>query len=119
MTELNAKFRYVQLCRSLKTYRVTFFLVKKKVPKKNKMVKILLGVSRDSVMHLDAETKEVLKVWSLTTLHRWAASPNRYSSSRLSFLFLFFSLSSLFLFSLFSLFFSFLLSRSLPLPFLV
>jgi len=28
MTELNAKFRYVQLCRSLKTYGVTFFLVK-------------------------------------------------------------------------------------------
>jgi len=47
------------------------------VPKKNKMVKILLGVTRDSVMRLDAETKEVLKVWSLTTLRRWAASPNR------------------------------------------
>jgi len=28
MTELNAKFRFVQLCRSLKTYGVTFFLVK-------------------------------------------------------------------------------------------
>jgi hypothetical protein len=28
MSELNAKFRYVQLCRSLKTYGVTFFLVK-------------------------------------------------------------------------------------------
>lgn len=42
------------------------------------MVKILLGVTRESVMRLDAETKEVLKVWSLTTLRRWAASPNRY-----------------------------------------
>lgn len=28
MNELNGKFRYVQLCRSLKTYGVTFFLVK-------------------------------------------------------------------------------------------
>jgi talin len=28
MNELSAKFRYVQLCRSLKTYGVTFFLVK-------------------------------------------------------------------------------------------
>lgn len=28
LSELNAKFRYVQLCRSLKTYGVTFFLVK-------------------------------------------------------------------------------------------
>ena len=57
MTELNAKFRYVQLCRSLKTYGVTFFVVKEKVPKKNKMIDILLGVTRDSVMRLDADTK--------------------------------------------------------------
>ena len=57
MTELNAKFRYVQLCRSLKTYGVTFFLIKEKVPKKNKMVDILLGITRDSVMRMDAETK--------------------------------------------------------------
>ena len=28
MSELNAKFRYIQLCRSLRTYGVTFFLVK-------------------------------------------------------------------------------------------
>ena len=28
MSDLNARFRYVQLCRSLKTYGVTFFLVK-------------------------------------------------------------------------------------------
>ncbi len=28
LSEINAKFRYVQLCRSLKTYGVTFFLVK-------------------------------------------------------------------------------------------
>jgi talin len=28
LTELNAKFRYVQLSRSLKTYGITFFLVK-------------------------------------------------------------------------------------------
>ena len=31
MTELNAKYRYIQLCRSLKTYGMTFFLVKEKV----------------------------------------------------------------------------------------
>jgi talin len=28
MNELNAKFRYVQFCRSLKTYGITFFLIK-------------------------------------------------------------------------------------------
>jgi talin len=31
LTELNAKYRYIQLCRSLKTYGMTFFLVKEKV----------------------------------------------------------------------------------------
>jgi len=43
------------------------------------MVNILLGVTRDSVMRLDAETKEVLKVWPLTTLRRWAASPKSFT----------------------------------------
>ena len=28
LSEINAKFRYIQLCRSLRTYGVTFFLVK-------------------------------------------------------------------------------------------
>ena len=46
------------------------------------MVKILLGVTRESVMRLDAESKEVLNVWSLTTLRRWAATPNRFFSPR-------------------------------------
>ena len=30
LSETNAKFRYIQLCRSLRTYRVTFFMVKVK-----------------------------------------------------------------------------------------
>ncbi len=28
LSEINARFRYIQLCRSLRTYGVTFFLVK-------------------------------------------------------------------------------------------
>ena len=31
MTEINAKYRYITLCRSLKTYGVTFFLVKVRI----------------------------------------------------------------------------------------
>jgi talin len=30
LNELNAKYRYVQLCRSLKTYGISFFMVKVK-----------------------------------------------------------------------------------------
>jgi len=79
MVSPSSSSRFV-LCRLLVFFRSLYtfsFDLQEKVPKKNKMVKILLGVTRDSVMRLDAETKEVLKVWSLTTLRRWAASPNR------------------------------------------
>ncbi|KAJ3335669.1 Talin-1 [Gonapodya sp. JEL0774] len=76
MSELNAKFRYVQLCRSLKTYGVTFFIVKEKAAKKNKIGSMLLGVTKESVVRLDVETKEIIKSWPITQLRRWAASPN-------------------------------------------
>eukprot|EP00051_Salpingoeca_urceolata_P011463 m.142076 g.142076 ORF g.142076 m.142076 type:complete len:2525 (-) comp17132_c0_seq1:108-7682(-) len=78
-TELNIKYRYVQLCRSLKTYGVTFFSVKEKVKGKNKMVGRLLGITRESVMRVDEKTKEVLKTWPLTTVRRWAAAPASFT----------------------------------------
>ncbi|KJE89680.1 hypothetical protein CAOG_009384 [Capsaspora owczarzaki ATCC 30864] len=79
MTELNAKYRYIQLCRSLKTYGVTFFLVKEKERGKNKLVPRLLGITRDNIMRVDEKTKEVLKTWQLTQVRRWAASPNSFT----------------------------------------
>eukprot|EP01134_Creolimax_fragrantissima_P001817 CFRG1817T1 len=79
MTELNAKYRYIQLCRSLKTYGMSFFLVKEKVKSKNKLVPRLLGVSRDSIMRVDERTKEVIKTWPLSTVRRWAASPTSFT----------------------------------------
>ena len=61
MTTLNARLRYVQLCRSLKTYGVTFFPVQEAAvlsqKKRDKPLDILLGVSRDSVMRMDVSTK--------------------------------------------------------------
>ncbi|RWS31093.1 talin-1-like protein [Leptotrombidium deliense] len=77
--ELDAKVKYVRLARSLKTYGVTFFLVKEKVKGKNKLVPRLLGVTKDSVLRLDEKTKEILKTWPLTTVKRWAASPNSFT----------------------------------------
>lgn len=79
MDELEAKVKYVQLARSLKTYGVTFFLVKEKMKGKNKLVPRLLGVTKDSVLRLDERTKEILKTWPLTTVKRWAASPNSFT----------------------------------------
>lgn len=70
---------YVGEARSLKTYGVTFFLVKEKMKGKNKLVPRLLGVTKDSVLRLDEKTKEILKTWPLTTVRRWAASPNTFT----------------------------------------
>jgi len=79
LTEIEAKVAYVKTARSLSTYGVTFFLVKEKMKGKNKLVPRLLGVTKESVLRLDERTKEILKVWPLTTVRRWAASPNTFT----------------------------------------
>ncbi|XP_049329638.1 talin-2a [Astyanax mexicanus] len=79
MTEIEAKVKYVKLARSLKTYGVSFFLVKEKMKSKNKLVPRLLGVTKESVMRVDEKTKEVLQEWPLTTVKRWAASPKSFT----------------------------------------
>ncbi|XP_068208058.1 talin-2-like [Palaemon carinicauda] len=78
-SELEAKVIYVGQARSLKTFGVTFFLVKEKMAGKNKLVPRLLGITKDSVLRLDEKTKEILKTWPLTTVRRWAASPNTFT----------------------------------------
>lgn len=46
---------------------------------RNKLVPRLLGITRESIMRVDETTKEVLKTWPLTTVRRWAASPNSFT----------------------------------------
>uniref|UniRef100_A0A673J7V3 Talin-2-like n=1 Tax=Sinocyclocheilus rhinocerous TaxID=307959 RepID=A0A673J7V3_9TELE len=75
MTEIEAKVKYVKLARSLRTYGVSFFLVKEKMKSKNKLVPRLLGITKESVMRVDEKTKDVIQEWPLTTVKRWAASP--------------------------------------------
>lgn len=79
LSELNAKFRYIQMCRAMPTYGVTFFLVKEKLKGRNKLVPRLLGISRSSIMRIDENTKEVLQRWELTSVRRWAASTNSFT----------------------------------------
>ncbi|XP_066503310.1 talin-2a [Hoplias malabaricus] len=79
MLEIEAKVKYVKLARSLKTYGVSFFLVKEKMKSKNKLVPRLLGITKESVMRVDEKTKEVLQEWPLTTVKRWAASPKSFT----------------------------------------
>ncbi len=40
---------------------------------------VLLGITRQAVMRMDPETKEVLTEYPLTHLKRWAASPNSFT----------------------------------------
>ncbi|MGH0128138.1 UNVERIFIED_CONTAM: hypothetical protein FKN15_033579 [Acipenser sinensis] len=79
MTEIEAKVKYVKLARSLRTYGVSFFLVKEKMKSKNKLVPRLLGITRDSVMRVEERTKDVVQEWPLTTVKRWAASPKSFT----------------------------------------
>eukprot|EP01117_Protostelium_nocturnum_P013126 TRINITY_DN487_c0_g1_i1.p1 TRINITY_DN487_c0_g1~~TRINITY_DN487_c0_g1_i1.p1 ORF type:complete len:2445 (+),score=1078.48 TRINITY_DN487_c0_g1_i1:119-7453(+) len=75
-TEQNAKYKYIQLCRSLKTWGITTYLctIIDKQEKKKKPQKVLLGITRDSVLFLNVETKEIERTWLLKKLRRWAAA---------------------------------------------
>ncbi|XP_053370566.1 talin-2 [Clarias gariepinus] len=79
MTEIEVKVKYVKLARSLRTYGVSFFLVKEKMKSKNKLVPRLLGITKESVMRVDERTKDVVQEWPLTTVKRWAASPKSFT----------------------------------------
>lgn len=70
MSELNAKFRYIQLCRSLRTYGVTFFLVKEKMKGRNRLVPRLLGITKESIMRVDENTKQVSGVFAIVMVAR-------------------------------------------------
>jgi len=78
-SDINAKYRYVQLCRSLKTYGLTIFHTKERMKGQKKPVPKLLGITRDAILRLDAETKEVEHEYPLTHLRRWAASPASFT----------------------------------------
>ena len=54
-------------------------VTQEKLRGRNKLVPRLLGITRESIMRVDENTKEVLKTWPLTTVRRWAASPNSFT----------------------------------------
>lgn len=54
---------------------------------KNKLVPRLLGINKESVVRVDEKTKEIMKTWPLTTVRRWAASPNSFTLVRVMSLF--------------------------------
>lgn len=79
MNKVNAYYRYVQTCRQLPTYGITTFEVREKREDKKKLQTVLLGVTRDSVMRMDFETKEVIKAYPLEHVRRWAAAKTTFT----------------------------------------
>ena len=77
-TEPEAKFAYIQQCRSLPTYGLTIFHVKKKAFEKMKLIPILLGIKRDAIITLEVKTKCVADSWPLQRVHSWAQTPNTF-----------------------------------------
>ena len=49
---------------------------------RSKLVPSLLGITPESIMRVDENTKEVLKTWPLSTVRRWAASPHTFTLVR-------------------------------------
>jgi talin len=78
LSPIDAQYRYVQLCRSLKLYGVTFFLISESDSKKNK-TKRLLGISRDGITIVDHETRQVINKWSLYNIRRWTSTPHTFT----------------------------------------
>ena len=78
LNEANAKYRYLQTCRSLPTWGITHWRVEEKVQvKKNvppKWVFIRVGITRKSFLVMDDKTYEVLKEWPIHKIKRWSAS---------------------------------------------
>jgi talin len=79
MNEVNARFRYVQLCRSLRTYGMTCFRVREKVKDKKKLIDALLCFTRDSIVRMEYDSKKIIKEQPLKHLLRWAASPETFT----------------------------------------
>lgn len=90
MKELQAKQRYVTKVRSLKTFGITFFECKQKLPGKKegmfdekkikkpnlylllKATPYLIGITKSKVIKMDAETQKEIKSWTYDQLRRWS-----------------------------------------------
>lgn len=83
-SDLHAKFRFVQLARSLSTWGITHYLVQEKVVagrngQRTEWKDVRLGITRTSILVMDAETCKVLKKWEMTEVKRWAGGPRTFT----------------------------------------
>lgn len=78
MSRFDAMSNYVNRCRKLETYGVTFFLVKERQRGKSKLLPKLFGVSKSSCISVDPKTKKTDQTWQLEHIKKWAASNNSF-----------------------------------------
>ena len=77
-SDTDGKYHYVTKVRSLPTFGANFFLVRE--PQKGrKMVPLLLGIKNDSILRVNAESKEIIETCSLSTVKRWAKTEKIFS----------------------------------------
>ena len=67
-----AKYQYVTKVRSLPTFGGHFFLVREEGGRK--MVPLLLGIKKDSILRVNCDTKETMETFPLSHVKRWVNS---------------------------------------------
>ena len=72
-----AKYKYIQLCYSLPTFGITFFLVQERRKKMDTLR--LLGVGRNNVVRLDVKCKNIISTWPLSKIRRWTYCTDTFS----------------------------------------
>jgi len=75
LTETEARRKYLDQMRTLKTFGMTVFNVKERLPGKKNLTPATLAFTKDTITRIEYETKRVLKEYPFKYLHRWAASP--------------------------------------------
>eukprot|EP00005_Dracoamoeba_jomungandri_P004888 CAMPEP_0174252644 /NCGR_PEP_ID=MMETSP0439-20130205/2023_1 /TAXON_ID=0 /ORGANISM="Stereomyxa ramosa, Strain Chinc5" /LENGTH=2477 /DNA_ID=CAMNT_0015333213 /DNA_START=52 /DNA_END=7482 /DNA_ORIENTATION=+ len=78
MVEVNAKYRYVQAVRSLKSYGITYYDVRWKPINRRRLEPVRLGITRDNIVVTDL-TGAVKEDRPLIHLKRWAAADNSFT----------------------------------------
>lgn len=77
-SETDGKYHFVTKVRSLPTFGANFFLVRE--PQKGrKMVPLLLGIKNDSILRVNAESKEIMETFPLSNVKRWAKTEKIFS----------------------------------------
>jgi len=75
LTELQAKFRFIQFARSsLKTYGMTIFKVKDRMEGQRKLADSILALTQKAIIRMDIASGNEIKQYPFTHLNRWAVS---------------------------------------------